>query len=118
VTSQGHPYAIFQRALAARDLSAAWAAATEIPVVSLADALTMTLLIREGWPVKYARAAARWAGRYATETDAAIAEVMLVTSHLAALEGSTDKEAVRPVATVLEALRRDRLAEVARTFAD
>jgi hypothetical protein len=38
VTSQGHPYAIFRRALDRRDLSAAWAAATEIPKVSLEDA--------------------------------------------------------------------------------
>jgi hypothetical protein len=70
------------------------------------------------WPVKYARAAARWAGRYAIETDAPIAELMLVASHLAALEGSTDAEAVRPLAAMLEALGREPLAQVAYRAAE
>jgi hypothetical protein len=52
--------------------------------------------------------------RCVTETDASIAEVMLVASQLAALAGSTEAEGVRPLSAVLEALARDALTEVAR----
>lgn len=81
--------------------------------MSLEDALALTLLVREVWPVKYARAAAKWSGRYALETDAPIAEVMLVASHLAALEGSTERGPVRTVANLFQALQRVALADIA-----
>jgi hypothetical protein len=118
VTSQGHPYASFRRSLYRRDLSGAWAAAHEIPVVSLADGLTLKLLIREAWPVKYPRAAAKCVGRYAAETkDATIEEAMLVASHLSTLVGGTDPKDVQPLSALLKALRREQLVEIARTRA-
>jgi hypothetical protein len=57
VTSQGHPYAIFRRALERRNLPSAWAAASELQVVSLADALALCLLVRDREPAKFARLA-------------------------------------------------------------
>lgn len=114
MTSQGHPQTIFQRAIKARNLIAAWDAAGDLKTVSLTDALALTLLVRQGWPGRYARVSAKWAGRYAAETDASIAEVMLVASHLATLEGTMEPENVRPLAAVLETFGRDALAEVAR----
>ena len=67
-TSQGHPYAIFQRALRRRDLGAAWAAAHEVPVVSLADALTLTCYSR-GVASQVSARRRKVAGRYAAETE-------------------------------------------------
>jgi hypothetical protein len=70
VTSQGHPYAIFRRALERRNLPSAWAAATELQVVSLADALALCLLVRDREPAKFARLALRWHARFCAETPA------------------------------------------------
>src|SRR5215470_7642253 len=112
MTSEGHPYAIFQRALRNRNLPAAWAAAADLPSVPLADALALTLLVRQKWPARYPRAAARFVGRYAAETDAPIGEVMLVASHLAALEGTGCVESVRPLQVLLEGTGRSELAAV------
>ena len=48
VTSEGHPAARLQRALAARNLTAAEQAAFEIAFISLADARELVDLRREG----------------------------------------------------------------------
>jgi hypothetical protein len=70
VTSQGHPYAIFRRALERRNLPSAWAAATDLQVVSLADALALCLLVRDREPAKFTRFALRWHARFCAETPA------------------------------------------------
>jgi hypothetical protein len=41
VASQGHPYAIFRRALERRSLPAAWAAAHDLGSMTLADSLEL-----------------------------------------------------------------------------
>jgi hypothetical protein len=48
VTSQGSALTRFERALVRGDGAAAYAAATELPRVDLADALALTLLLA-GW---------------------------------------------------------------------
>jgi hypothetical protein len=67
VTSEGHP-ARFRRALERRNLIAAWAAAAELPFVSLADALSRCLLVRERDPARFPRFALRWHARFCAET--------------------------------------------------
>jgi integrase len=47
VTSQGHAYAQFKRALRGGHLMMAWGLAAELPQVSLADALELLLLARD-----------------------------------------------------------------------
>jgi hypothetical protein len=47
VTSQGHAYAQFKRALRGGHVMQAWTLAAELPQVSLADALELLLLARE-----------------------------------------------------------------------
>src|SRR5690348_11103671 len=66
MTSQGHPYARFRRALATGNAQLAEAAARDLHTVSLGDALTLTLLYRDD-PERYERAAARWIGRLVAE---------------------------------------------------
>ena len=66
VTSQGHPYARFRRALEAGNPRIAEAAARELGQISLRDALDLTLLFRDD-PQRYERAAARWIARLVSE---------------------------------------------------
>ena len=66
VTSQGHPYARFRRALATGNPRIAEAAARDLEHIGLADALTLCLLYRDD-PERYERAAARWIGRLVAE---------------------------------------------------
>jgi hypothetical protein len=67
MTSQGHAYARFRRALKTGNAHIALAAAAELRQVGLADALSLLLLIREDKPVLYDKAAVRWFAKYAGE---------------------------------------------------
>lgn len=99
--SQGHPHAIFRRALERGNLAAAWGAAAELQVVSLADALALCLLVREREPVKFPRLALRWHARFCRETKSVgLEEARLVLELLAALAGPT----ARPAANALREL--------------
>jgi hypothetical protein len=62
VTSQGHPYAIFRRAIERKVAGAAWAAAHELHRVSLKDALDLAALVAEQEPERFERLAVRWLG--------------------------------------------------------
>jgi hypothetical protein len=102
MTSEGHPYAVFRRALERRNLAAAWAAATELPVVSLADALALCLLVRDREPAKFARVALRWHARFCAEVRGVDLESgRLVLDLLTALDG---REARRPGRALRELL--------------
>ncbi len=59
-TSQGHPYAGFQRAVATDDPVIATAAALELPRVGLADALRLVLVYHRVGDRRFERAAVRW----------------------------------------------------------
>ena len=67
VTSQGHRYAQFQRALETGNAHLALAAAAELRQVDLADALSLVLLIRDDDPLRYERVVVRWLSRYTAE---------------------------------------------------
>jgi hypothetical protein len=67
VTSDGHAYARFRRALEHRALWAAEVAAREIPQLSLEDALQLVHLYADRGSPKFERAAMRWLERYLTE---------------------------------------------------
>ena len=66
VTSQGHPYARFRRALATGNARIAEAAARDVDHIALGDALELCLLYRDD-PERYERAAARWIARLIAE---------------------------------------------------
>lgn len=104
MTSQGHPYAIFRRALKAGDLlTAEMVARAELAQVSLEDALSLTILIAQKDPRRHTRAGARWLRRYLdVTTDPTLEDVALVTSCLAALAGPQHEHAVLTLQAVAE----------------
>jgi hypothetical protein len=67
MTSQGSPYARFQRALRIGRLSLVRAAAAELPQVDLTDALAICLLIERQDEERFERAAVRWLARLSLE---------------------------------------------------
>ena len=67
VTSEGSAYNRFRRALDTGNELLVIATARELPQVSLADALRVVLLLRDGAPERYERACVRWLGRFALE---------------------------------------------------
>jgi hypothetical protein len=67
MTSDGSPYARFQRALRIGRLSLVRAAAAELPRIDLDDALSICLLISEQDAERYERAVVRWLARLSLE---------------------------------------------------
>jgi hypothetical protein len=70
VTSDGSPYARFRRALETGNELLVLGAARELPQIALDDALRICLVLRDGEPGRYERAAVRWLGRFALEARA------------------------------------------------
>ncbi len=70
MTAQGHPRAIFKRAIEQGNLLAAEATAREIGQLTLDEALQLVFLYAEKEPLKFERAALRWLARYVTEGKA------------------------------------------------
>src|SRR5437764_2535869 len=73
MTSDGSPYARFDRALKTGKLDIVRAAAAELPRVDLGDALRILWLMRED-ELLYERAAIRWLGRFCLECPSASLE--------------------------------------------
>jgi hypothetical protein len=67
MTSQGSPYARFQRALRIGRLTTVKAAAAELPRIDLHDALAICLLIQRQDGERYERAVVRWLARFTLE---------------------------------------------------
>jgi hypothetical protein len=67
VTSQGSPYARFRRALSTGNMLLIRASAAELGSVSLGDALSVCVAIRDAEPERFERAALRWIARYCVE---------------------------------------------------
>src|SRR5438477_3051193 len=67
VTSDGSAYSRFRRALETGNELLVLTAARELPQIALDDALRICLLLRDGDPDRYERAAVRWLGRFALE---------------------------------------------------
>jgi hypothetical protein len=85
MTSQGHAYAQFQRALKTGNAFLALEAARELTHVPLEDALGLCLLLRIDGR-RYQRASARWLARYYAEVDGVtLSEIQDVADLLAAI---------------------------------
>ena len=67
MTSEGSPYSRFRRALDSGNELLVLTAARELPQIALDDALRICLVLRDGDPGRYERAAVRWLGRFALE---------------------------------------------------
>jgi hypothetical protein len=83
----GSPYAAFQRAMKARNVTLALAEARDLPKLNLADSLALLALIAEKEPRLYERAAVRWAGRFLLECQPTLADAELALAALGAARG-------------------------------
>ena len=93
MTSAGSPYSRFQRALKTGNLSIIRAAAAELPNVSLLDALSICVVIRDRRPDAFERAAVRWLGRFASERpDVRLDSVVEAADAFVRLRASADAE--------------------------
>ena len=79
MTAQGHPRAIFSRAIEHGNLVVAEASAREIGSLTLEEALRLLFLFAEKDPIRYERAALRWLIRYVRDGKA----VSLLTAQVA-----------------------------------
>ena len=82
VTSEGHPGARLQRALAVGNLTAAEQAAFEVAFVPLAEARSLVALYAEKGDRKYERAALRYLARYLAEASPSLAGVPTLVDEL------------------------------------
>lgn len=88
MTSQGHPRAVFRRAIERGNLLVAETTAREIGRISLMEALEITALIALKDPRRRSRVATRWLQRLLEEHPApTIEEVVLASAALATLGG-------------------------------
>ncbi len=113
MTSQGHAYAQFQRALKTRNAFLAMEAARELKHVPLEDALGLCLLLRAERP-RYQRAAAKWLARYYAEVEGVtLTDIRDLADMLGALPVHGG-EAAADLAAHLEALALHRCANRVR----
>jgi hypothetical protein len=91
MTSQGSAHGRFQRAVRRRHLHAAEIAARELGSLNLAEALDLTLLIRETDRWRYERAAVRWLERFIAERQPTLAELALASAALAEVGGAGEE---------------------------
>jgi hypothetical protein len=118
VTSEGSALTRFRRALAVRNGPAAYAAATELPRVELADALALTLLLSAERGNLFEKACARWIGRFALEVPGLPADaVQLALSALLSLRHGRGAGA-HALAELFDEVGRSDLAEVVEAWLD
>jgi nitrogen fixation protein FixH len=103
VTSEGHPLAFFWRAIKARNVVAAEAAARELPTLTLENALQLVQLYAEKEDARFERAALRWHARLGLEAKGlTVTESQLALGALAALVSPGRAEAARLLTDLLE----------------
>ena len=83
VGAAGSPYAVFHRALKARNATLALAEARDMPRLNLPDVLELVLLLAETRHDLFERAAVRFAGRYLLERKALLPDGVLILALLA-----------------------------------
>ena len=107
MTSQGHPLAVFRRAIEAGNVLVAEATARELGRIGLGEALELTALVARHDRVRGRRVAARWLERWLAETPApTIDEAAMVVGNLAALGGGSHGTALAALRDLLRSRRR------------
>ena len=101
----------FRRALDRGNLTEALSAASELQFVGLAEALELTLLLADGEPEKYERAASRWHTRFVQETpNVGVRQSQAVLALLVAVP--SERQAAAALAELLSRRRScERIAE-------
>jgi hypothetical protein len=96
MTSDGSAYVRFRRALEIGNELLGLAAARELPRIALDDALRICLVLRDGDPDRYQRAAVRWLARFALEAhDVTVEDLRLAADALDALRDRTTEATER-----------------------
>jgi hypothetical protein len=96
VTAQGHPRAIFQRAIERGNLLVAEATAREVGQLTLDEALKLLFLCIEKEPIKFERAALRWPACYVSEgKGVSLLKAQIALSALAELRASEREAAAK-----------------------
>jgi hypothetical protein len=98
LTAQGHPRAIFNRAIQRQNLVVAEITAREIGSVSLAEALDLVCLVADKAPARLDAYARRWVSRLLDERPLTLAELDVVVSALRALPSERAAAALRAFA--------------------
>jgi hypothetical protein len=94
VTSRGHPYARFRRALLTKNVNLIDAAARELAHVGLEDALKILVVLAEKRDERFERASARFATRVTTGRRLGLAEARYVLALAESLPRSPDSIAL------------------------
>jgi hypothetical protein len=104
VTAQGHPRAIFQRAIERGNLAVAEVTLrVEIPRPTMLDLLELTALIAVKDPRRHSRTAARWLQRWLDAVgDATLDDVDLAAANLRALGGRHHEHALVALRDIAE----------------
>jgi hypothetical protein len=109
LTAQGHPRAIFKRAIERGNVVIAEMAAREVGRLTLGEALALTALVAQKDPARRSRYLLRWLGRLLQEDEhLTIEEAALAVSALAALGGRGHAEALSALSTMAERATRQR----------
>ena len=117
VTSAGSPQTRFDRAIRAGNAAVALAAAAELPRVSLANALSLVLVVLSSDPRRYARMAVRWHALLLDEARGmTVDEAALSLAALEALRGSSPVAGARALLALLEAHQLASAADVLRDW--
>jgi hypothetical protein len=107
VTAQGHPRAVFRRAIERDNLLVAETTLRELGRPTLVELLELTALIARKDPRRFERVSARWVFRYLQE-DAGVrlADVQAVVGCLAALGGPRHDEVLLALRGLAEDVAR------------
>ena len=96
MTAQGHPRAIFSRAIENGNLVVAEQVAREVPNLTLEEALRLLFLYAEKDPARYEKAALRWLARYLRDgKDVTLLKVQLASSAVAELRAGERAHAAK-----------------------
>jgi hypothetical protein len=95
LTAQGHPRAIFCRAIERRNLLIAEATARELGALDLSEALDLVCLVAEVSPNRLDAFAGRWLARLAEEEALTLSELDIAITALRALPSKRAADALR-----------------------
>jgi hypothetical protein len=109
LTADGHPRAVFDRAIERGNLPVAEATLRELGRPSLVELLELTALIAQKDPRRHGRVATRWLQRYLeARVDATIEEALLIAAALQQLGGHAHGVALAALRAMAEAASSER----------
>ena len=107
MTAQGHPRAIFNRAIERRTLIVAEGMAREMGQITLEESLALTAVAAEKGDGKRSRYSVRWLRRLIEEDrNLTIDEAVLAASALASLGGRSHEQAYSTLSAMAERASR------------